>query len=658
MKKVILASAALNQTPLDWEGNKARILEAIAQAKTKGAKVLCLPELAISGYGCADWFHAPWVISNSWKLLQEIALATEGLVVCVGLPIEWRNRIYNGAAVVADGEIAGVVCKQFLASDGVHYEPRWFVPWEAGHAAELDDGTPIGDLIFAFDGVRVGIEICRDAWVGPRPGAMQHLAGVEVILNPSVSHFGFGRREIRERYILEASRSFGVAYCYSNLVGCESGSTIFEGDVSIAADGKILAEAERFKFGEHVIVSAEIDLDILKRRQFSKVEVHSGDVANEVAVEFSIIQKRGESSLLEDQLGKAESKNNQSFSNAISSREEEFYRATALGLFDYLRKSRSKGFVISLSGGVDSAATAIIAVNSLRLAIEALGAKEVVTFLGIGDKLKVKDPSIPQLISELVTCVYQKTSNNSKQTQDNALRLAKALGVAYLELDIDPIVNGYVSLIEEKVGQKLEWATHDIALQNIQSRVRSPSAWMLANLKGALLLATGNRNEASVGYCTMDGDTSGGFDPIGGVGKPFLQSWLRWIGSEGAKDGFKIPEVLPILDMAPTAELRPTSRKQTDEADLMPYEVLDFIEREFVMQRRDPESIVEFAKSHFGDKYDISRLREFTEIFVKLWSSSQWKRERLAPSFQIDEYGVGANTWCRFPVISGPKLWS
>lgn len=655
MKKIILASAALNQTPLDWEGNKARILDSISEARKQGAMVLCLPELAISGYGCADWFHAPWVIAHSKQLLEEIAPATKGMAVCVGLPIEWRNRIYNGAAFVVDGAVAGIVCKQFLASDGVHYEPRWFVPWEAGYASELDDGTPIGDLIFSIDGVRIGVEICRDAWVGPRPGAMQHLAGVEIILNPSVSHFGFGRREIRKRYILEASRSFGVAYSYSNLVGCESGSTIFEGDVSIAADGKLLAEAERFKFTEYVVTSAEIDLDLLKRRQFSKVEVHSGDVANEVSVNFSVIEKEGESAKDYRSI-KPGLKSLGDPGTAAISIEEEFYRVTALGLFDYLRKSRSKGFVISLSGGVDSAATAIIAVNSLRLAIDALGIEEFLRVTGFRDKFSGKTPSISQVVSELVTCVYQRTSNNSKDTQENAFRLAKALGVTFYEFEIDPIVNGYVKLVEDKVGQKLEWASHDLALQNIQSRVRSPSAWLLANLKGALLLATGNRNEASVGYCTMDGDTSGGFDPIGGVGKPFLQSWLRWIGTVGAADGYKLPEVLPILDMAPTAELRPIAKKQTDEKDLMPYEVLDFVEREFVMQRRDLDSIVAAAKSHFGDRYVTAQLRDFAQQFVRLWSSNQWKRERLAPSFQIDEYGVGANTWCRFPIFSGLKF--
>lgn len=655
MKKIILASAALNQTPLDWEGNKARILASITEARKQGSKILCLPELAISGYGCADWFHAPWVIADSKRILEEIAPATEGMVVCLGLPVEWRNRIYNGAALVVDGAVAGIVLKQFLASDGVHYEPRWFVPWEAGYASELDDGTPIGDLIFSLDGVRIGVEICRDAWVGPRPGAMQHLAGVDIILNPSVSHFGFGRREIRKRYILEASRSFGVAYCYSNLVGCESGSTIFEGDVSIAADGKLLAEAERFKFTEYVVTSAEIDLDLLRRRQFSKVEVHSGDIANEISVNFSIVEE-GSGGSTDFRPIKPELKGSGRPGPEASSIEEEFYRVTALGLFDYLRKSRSKGFVISLSGGVDSAATAIIAVNSLRLAIEALGIKEFLRVTGVGDKFGGKTPSISQVISELVTCVYQRTSNNSKDTQENAYRLAKALGVTFYEFEIDPLVNGYVKLVEDAVGQKLDWASNDLALQNIQSRVRSPSAWLLANLKGALLLATGNRNEASVGYCTMDGDTSGGFDPIGGVGKPFLQSWLRWIGTIGAHDRYKLPEVLPILDLAPTAELRPIAKKQTDEKDLMPYEVLDFIEKEFVMQRRDLDSIVEASRTHFADKYTMEQLKGFTQQFVNLWSSNQWKRERLAASFQIDEYGVGANTWCRFPIFSGLRF--
>ena len=193
---------------------------------------------------------------------------------------------------------------------------------------------------------------------------------------------------------------------------------------------------------------------------------------------------------------------------------------------------------------------------------------------------------------------------------------------------------------------------HDIALQNIQARVRSPGVWMLANLNNALLVSTSNRSEAAVGYATMDGDTSGGISPIAGIDKAFLRKWLVWMEREGP-DGFDpIPDLKAVNDQQPTAELRPADQKQTDEDDLMPYEVLDAAECFAIRDKLMPAEVLQRLELEFSD-FDRKQLGLWTIRFFKLWCRNQWKRERYAPSFHLDDKNLDPKTWCRFPILSG-----
>ena len=218
MKLLRVAAGVLNTTPLDWNGNRDAILAAIEEARQRRVGVLCLPELCISGYGCEDAFLSPAVAETAWSVLQEIAPRVRDVVVSLGLPIPFRNALYNCACLVAEGRMLGFVGKRFLAGDGLHYEPRWFKPWPRGVVTELvRDGVryPLGDLYFDCGGVRIGFEMCEDAWVATRPGGALAAKGIDVILNPSASHFAFGKQEVRERFVLEGSRAFGVTYVYA-----------------------------------------------------------------------------------------------------------------------------------------------------------------------------------------------------------------------------------------------------------------------------------------------------------------------------------------------------------------------------------------------------------------------------------------------------------
>ena len=182
--------------------------------------------------------------------------------------------------------------------------------------------------------------------------------------------------------------------------------------------------------------------------------------------------------------------------------------------------------------------------------------------------------------------------------------------------------------------------------------MRAPGVWMIANLRGALLLATSNRSEAAVGYATMDGDTCGGLSPIAGIDKAFLREWLRWVEAKGPTGLAPVPELHAVNAQQPTAELRPAEQAQTDEADLMPYPLLDAIERAAIRDKLTPRECLQVMAAKFPE-YDRPQLIVWVKRFFRLWSRNQWKRERYAPSFHLDDQNLDPKTWCRFPILSG-----
>jgi NAD+ synthase (glutamine-hydrolysing) len=197
----------------------------------------------------------------------------------------------------------------------------------------------------------------------------------------------------------------------------------------------------------------------------------------------------------------------------------------------------------------------------------------------------------------------------------------------------------------------LTWQTDDTALQNIQARARGPGAWLLANLRGALLLTTSNRSEAAVGYATMDGDTCGGLAPIAGIDKAFLLDWLKWMETTGPAGIGPLASLAVVNEQQPTAELRPPGAAQTDEGDLMPYRVLDAIERLAIRDKLMPIEVWERVCPQFP-QYEKCQLADWVERFFQLWCRNQWKRERYAPSFHLDAENLDPKTWCRFPILN------
>ncbi|MCU0444055.1 MAG: NAD(+) synthase [Microscillaceae bacterium] len=657
MKLIKVGAAVLNQTPLDWSGNQRNIIQAIQSARNQGVTLLCLPELCITGYGCEDAFYAPFVHETALEILKNIAPETRGMIVSVGLPVIIQNKLFNTACLLVNGEIIGFVAKRFLAGDGIHYEPRWFMPWKQGERTHLTiDGEkyPLGDYYFEVGGVKIGFEICEDAWVANRPGRYLYESGIEIILNPSASHFAFGKLNVRKRFVLEGSRSFGVTYLYANLLGNEAGRAIYDGGALIASNGELLAVGERLGFQDHLVTTAVIDVDINKisqiqnRAPFQRVSPEE----NCIFVDFDYPERKPEPRQLQEP----------TWEKSEFIKEEEFTRALTLGLYDYMRKSRSTGFVVSLSGGADSSAVACLCRLMIDLGVKNIGWEAFTAKLTYIKNLPAIQ-TIPQLAKHLLTCAYQASQNSGDVTRNAAEQLAKALNASYFFLFIGDIVKDYESIVSESLGRPLTWEQDDVTLQNIQARVRAPSIWMFANIKNALLLSTSNRSEAAVGYATMDGDTSGGLSPIAGIDKAFLRQWLRWLEKEGVEGTLVVPELKWVNDQQPTAELRPQESKQTDESDLMPYDLLDEIEEYAIRDKKPPLECYLLLQAKYP-QYSNEQLKIWTDKFFKLWCRNQWKRERYAPSFHVDDKNLDPKTWCRFPILSGgferelKELWA
>ena len=646
MKLIKVGAAVLNQTPLAWDGNKRNILAAIDAARAEQVSVLCLPEMCIPGYGCEDAYHSPGMQATSLTVLCEIAPATANMIVCIGLPLYYEKALYNAAALVVDGTVVGFVAKKFLAGDGIHYEPRWFKAWPSGHQGEVEVAgvdVPVGDLYFDCGGVKIGFEICEDAWVANRPGSELALRGVDMILNPSASHFAFDKFAVRQRFCVEGSRAFGVSYVYSNLLGNESGRVVFDGGAIIASEGRLAARGPRFSFRDVVVTTAVVDIEANRMdqsRRGSHRPQHADRDAVCIEVDFVYPTREPEAVVA----------TTASWEDSEHLHEEEFSRAVALALFDYMRKSYSRGFVVSLSGGADSSAVACLVGLAMHFAVQELGFDAVAERLSYIPDIEAAGDA-RGLVNRLLLTVYQATRNSGDVTTHAARAVAEAINAEHMQLDVDAIVGEYTSMIGKALGRELTWEQDDVALQNIQARVRGPSVWFLANIRCALLLATSNRSEAAVGYATMDGDTCGGVSPIAGIDKAFLRRWLRWMESLGPDGSYAISALAAVNVQAPTAELRPPAEGQTDEGDLMPYDLLDAIEGAAIRDKHTPLEVYLEMRAKFD--YADRQLAVWVEKFFVLWCRNQWKRERYAPSFHVDDENLDPKTWCRFPILSG-----
>ena len=682
----LVSLGCVNQTALDLQGNVERIKVAIAQCRQVGSRFLCLPELAVSAYGCEDMFWSRDFCTQVEAAVAELVNATENFSLLVGAPIRYNHGVYNGTLLIQNQQIVAIIAKKILAQRGLYYESRWFTPWQVGAVEFMryagGSGIAFGDPCLSLGALNLGVEICEESWSKQRP--LLHAPPCDVVFNLSASHFAMGKNSLRQNLVAQSSQHLDVHYFYVNLLGVDSAKTIYEGGALWGYRGEILYESPRFSLCDVVLSHHQLTLggetDAGYHRQLSAVSSGSRPViavsaemaglhqqklhlsqsqsSHSAVDEWIVVSGTHHHLIAQHQVGQATALARLSSAEAVhrDNHQEsmwEFFYAQTLGLWDYLRKSASRCYVLSLSGGCDSAVVACLVSGMVTRVLKELGYEVFCERVGLDPSELAQDDAAryKQLINQLLHCVYQVTDQSSTATQNAAQNLGDGLGIDLEVVFIQNQVNEYVAWLEKRLSRPLNWDGDGLVLENIQARLRSPYPWMLANAYNGVLLCTANRSEAAVGYTTMDGDTSGGLAPISGVSKFFLLRWLRWVHEGGLADYISGDSLQGVLALEPSAELRPAVYQQTDQRELMPYEVMAQIETLFVLEQRGEAEIMADLSQRFPH-IASSQLQQYVHTFYRRWQSSQWKRERMAVGFHVAEMNVDPQSWYRYPVLS------
>ena len=496
-RRLRIGMAQLNATVGDFAGNRNKILRAINQARSLGVDLLAFPELAICGYPPEDLLFKSQFIAENLRSLEKVVKASSGISIVVGF-VDAKEDIYNAAAVVHDGRLAGVYHKIFLPNYGVFDENRYF---RAGNECP----------VYVIAGVNVGINICEDIWYEAGPATTQAYSGAEVIVNISASPYYFGKGNYRERMIATRAADNVAIFAYNNLVGGQD-ELVFDGNSLVVDEkGRLLARGKQFK--EDLIVA---DLDV---ESVFRTRLHDPRWRKELlpSQEQGWHTRRIEVSEAPFSTEKPALPSRQVEMRGLPA---EVYDALVLGTHDYIVKNGFKKVLIGLSGGIDSSLVAAIAVD-------ALGKSNVV---GVAMPSRYSSPG----------------------SLSDAELLAQSLGIKLLTIPIEKVFQAYLDMLAEAFRGKAP----DVTEENIQARIRGNILMALSNKFGWLVLTTGNKSEMATGYTTLYGDMAGGFAVIKDVPKTMVYELARH------RNSLAVAEVIPstIIDKPPSAELRPEQR--------------------------------------------------------------------------------------------------
>lgn len=588
MRMLRIAMAQIDPTVGDIAGNMRLIKSWIKEARKAGADLVAFPELAVTGYPPEDLLLKPRFVSDNRRALDEIAKECKGLVAVIGYVGEGsagrkksqvsgmagvgRYELFNAAAVVADQRVIARYSQWVLPNHGVFDEMRYFHP-----------GRHV--VLVMLRGVTVAVNICEDIWSPDGPTPLQAAAGAEVIVNINASPFHIGKSRAREQMLAARARENGVILASTNMVGGQD-ELVFDGNSMILdRTGEVIARGK--EFAEDLILAdltvaavARTRLVHTRRRRFTAA---IGEAVERVTIKDSKAPARRPRAAppLEEPLGD---------SDAV-------YRALMLGVQDYVRKNGFRKVAIGLSGGIDSALTAVIAVDAL----------------GPGNVLGIFMPS----------------PYTSVESAEDVAELSHRIGIEYQTIPITPTFQSYrdtlASLFQEKAADTTE--------ENLQARIRGTILMAFSNKFGHLVLATGNKSEMSVGYATLYGDMAGGFALIKDVPKTMVYDLCRLRNLRGSSP------VIPkrIIDRPPSAELKPN---QKDEDSLPPYAMLDPILQAYVEENRSIEEIVDAG----FDRATVARV-------VAMVDGSEFKRRQAPIGIKVTPRAFGKDR--RMPITNG-----
>ncbi|MEO7803641.1 MAG: NAD+ synthase [Actinomycetota bacterium] len=560
MSTVRLALAQVNPIVGDIDGNTNLIVSSIAHAKDEGADIVAIPELAITGYPPEDLLLKHDFIQANERALYKIATQTHGITAIVGFVESHENHLYNAAALIADGEVKVVYRKHHLPNYGVFDERRYFV-----EGAGIVLGK-MGDLLF-------GITICEDLWSDAGPHAACAASGASLIININASPYHMGKSRDRHDLVARRALEHRVAFAYVNTVGGQD-ELVFDG-ASFISDASGIVVARAGQFTEELLIH---DWEVTPRTGPST----STHAATEGLMIVDLPKPNQSRREIQPRIA------------SELDEEPEVYAALVLGVRDYLRKNGFEQALVGLSGGIDSALTACIAVDAI----------------GPGNVLGVSNPS-------------EYTSNRSLS---GAEQLAKNLGIELLTI---PIADTF-DLVLKLLDPLLQGDEPGITEQNLQARIRGLLWMAISNKTGRMVLSTGNKSEMSVGYATLYGDMAGGLAVLKDVPKTLVYRLSRWRNLARA--------IIPpdIIDRPPSAELAPD---QLDTDSLPPYDILDPILEAYV---EDDISIDEISARGF-DLHTVTRVAGMVD-------RAEYKRRQAPPGIKVTDRAFGRDR--RLPITN------
>ncbi len=573
MRTLRIGLCQINTTVGDIEGNTKKILDYVERGKKMGADLLAFPEMAVTGYPPEDLLLMPKFIEANLKAVKRIAKATSSITVLLGF-VDKKEDIFNAAALLQNGKVIGSYCKTFLPNYGVFDEDRYFKA-----------GTE--NLIFILNSVPIGPSICEDLWYPGDPIRTQALyGGAELIVNISSSPYHAGKTSFREKMISTRATDNVAIVAYCNLVGGQDELVFDGGSLIFDQKGELIARGKQF---EEDLVLADLDMEAVFR-----MRLHDPRIRRERLSEEEKSLKKIELSDQQDSIKRKPliPKRN----NDPLDRLAEIYGALVLGTGDYIRKNGFQKVLIGLSGGIDSALTAAVAVD-------ALGKKAVVG-------------------------VAMPSPYSSRESLEDARTLAKNLDIQFLTIPITDVFEAYLKAL----APSFKGLKPDVAEENIQARIRGNILMALSNKFGWLVLTTGNKSEMSVGYCTLYGDMAGGFAVLKDVPKTLVYELSRYKNKKEGK--MVIPK--NVFTKAPSAELRPN---QKDEDSLPPYPILDPILQAYV---EEDKGLEEIAKMGFKE----SLIKEV----INMVDRNEYKRRQSPPGVKITHRALGKDR--RLPVTN------
>ena len=559
-KKTIRIAGAQKSFPVGAiQKNKQTILDCFEAAEEKEADILIFPELALTGYPPEDLLLRESFVGKNFAVLEELAefsSSTSGVVGFVDRNLDdshtdkQKRDIANAAAIIQNGDVKGIYHKCFLPNYSVFDEARYFAK-----------GNNPGN-VFWYEDIGIGISICEDIWIEDGPSSQQVENGASLIININASPYDQNKSDLRKELVVNQAKKLGVPIIYLNMVGGQDELVFDGGSFVVDGKGEILYQAQQF---EEEIFYIDLDLEVKEQPKGPILEIR---------------QKGSELNPLQ--------------SAQLLSKNESLYSALKLGLFDYVSKNNFEKVLVGLSGGIDSALTATIAVD-------ALGSNNVV---GV---------ALP-------------SKYNTEESLVDARLLAENLDIEFKVIEIEEIVNIFRNTLKESVNDELGQITDE----NIQSRVRGNILMALSNQTGAMVVSTGNKSEMAVGYSTLYGDLAGGFALLKDLYKTEVYNLANFRNS--------ISSVIPqnTIDKEPSAELRPD---QFDKDSLPEYELLDEILRMYIEEDSSSEKIISTGIDE-SIVYDV----------LSKVDRNEYKRKQVAPGVKLTEKAFGKDR--RMPITN------